>query len=161
MSNRPWMPFYVGDYRADTLHLSAAQHGAYLLLIMHYWQQGGLPDDDDQLARIACMTLGEWKKHRPVIRGFFGEGWKHARVEREIVEASERYERRAKAGKKGNLARWGGRNAIAMGSQPQPQPHLLRRSLSQGDKIGTHGAAGARLAVVAGGAADDGGEAGR
>ena len=80
MSSPPWMPLYIGDYRADTTHLNAAQHGAYLMLIMHYWQQGGLPDDDEQLARIACMSNGEWRKNRAVIRAFFGEGWRHKRI---------------------------------------------------------------------------------
>jgi uncharacterized protein YdaU (DUF1376 family) len=80
MSSPPWMPLYIGDYRAETAHLSAAQHGAYLLLIMHYWQQGTLPDDDEQLARIVCMSIVEWRKNRAVIRAFFGEGWRHKRI---------------------------------------------------------------------------------
>jgi uncharacterized protein YdaU (DUF1376 family) len=74
------MPLYIGDYRADTTHLNAAQHGAYLLLIMHFWQQAGLPDDHEQLARIACMSNTEWRKYRPVIRAFFGEGGRHNRI---------------------------------------------------------------------------------
>lgn len=41
-ARRPWMAFYVADYLADTLHLSATEHGAYLLLISHYWVHGGL-----------------------------------------------------------------------------------------------------------------------
>ena len=80
MSSPPWMPLYIGDYRADTTHLNAALHGAYLLLVMHYWQQGGLPDDDEQLAGIACMSIGQWRENRPVIRPFFGEGWRHKRI---------------------------------------------------------------------------------
>jgi uncharacterized protein YdaU (DUF1376 family) len=158
MSATPWMPLYIGDYRADTTHLSAAQHGAYLLLIMHYWQQGGLPDDDEQLARIACMTIQEWRKHRPVIRAFFGEGWRHKRIDHEIAAAKDRYDRRAKAGKKGNSARWSHRNAIALGSQPQPQSQ--HRNPSQGEvEPASQGMAlppgGPRLVVVGGQALED------
>ena len=65
---RPLDAFPVSDYLAATPHLSTIQHGAYLFLIMHYWQQGGLPDDDEQLARIACMSIAEWRKHRPYPR---------------------------------------------------------------------------------------------
>ena len=34
------MSLHVGDYLKDTTHLDATLHGAYLLLIMHYWAKG-------------------------------------------------------------------------------------------------------------------------
>lgn len=99
--NLPRMPLHIGDYRRDTAHLNAAEHGAYLLLIMHYWSTGGLPDDDDRLSRIACMTAGEWEKARPTLAAFFKEGWRHGRIDDELVEAQQKYERRVAAGKQG------------------------------------------------------------
>jgi uncharacterized protein YdaU (DUF1376 family) len=42
--SRAWMPLYVGDYPRDTRDLDALQHGACLLLIMHYWQHEGRQD---------------------------------------------------------------------------------------------------------------------
>lgn len=83
------MPLYVADYRADTAHLNAAQHGAYLLLIMHYWSTGGLPADDAPLARIACMTTAEWRKTRPIVAAFFADGWHHKRIDAELARAAE------------------------------------------------------------------------
>ena len=54
-----WMPFYVADYLRDTRHLSATEHGAYMLLIMQAWTQGGLlPLDPVRLARIAGLITG-------------------------------------------------------------------------------------------------------
>ena len=120
MSARPWMPLYVSDYRGDTAHLSTLQHGAYILLIMQYWQHGNLPDDDDQLARIVGLSINEWRRNRSVLRSFFRDGWRHDRIEREIVKSVEKYEKRSNAGKLGNQMRWKGRNAIPLGSQPQP-----------------------------------------
>ena len=96
--SRPWMPLYVADYLADTLHLRPAQHGVYLLLIMHYWQKGGLPDDDAQLSAIARMTADEWKRERDIIAALFQPGWKHKRIDRELAESDEKYRRRVAAG---------------------------------------------------------------
>ena len=54
------MPLWVGDYLADTQHLTCSEHGAYLLLIMAHWSSGPLPDDDEQLARIARVPMEVW-----------------------------------------------------------------------------------------------------
>lgn len=105
MSARPWMPFYVGDYIADTGHLNTTQHGAYLLLILHYWRKGGLPDDDRQLANIAKLPLRIWQDIRPVIQDFFFDGWKHKRVEFELTEASRQQEIARRAGRASAKAR--------------------------------------------------------
>lgn len=100
---RPYMPFYVGDYLADTSHLSTVQHGAYCLLLFHYWKRGTLPDDDAQLANIVHMPLAEWRDHRAVIQSFFYDGWKHKRVEIELRRDLEIKAKRAVAGQKGGI----------------------------------------------------------
>lgn len=87
--SRAWMPLYVADYLADTGHLSAAEHGAYLLLIMHYWQNGGLPNEDRRLARIARMSSDEWADARDTLFDLFEDGWKHHRIEAELKAARE------------------------------------------------------------------------
>jgi uncharacterized protein YdaU (DUF1376 family) len=57
MTARPWMPFYVADYLADTQHLNNAEHGAYLLLMFYQWQHGAIPDDPELMARIARVQM--------------------------------------------------------------------------------------------------------
>lgn len=84
---RPWMPLYIADYLKKTTHLGAIESGAYLHLIMDYWQNDGLPDDDRQLARIARMTDREWRAARTTLQAFFHDGWKHERIDDEIKEA--------------------------------------------------------------------------
>lgn len=115
MVSRPWMPLYVADYLADTSHLRAAEHGAYLLLIMHYWQNGGLPAEEKKLARIARMSDREWKAARDTLAEFFTGDWRHERIDRELSEATEKYERRAKAGRDGGNAR---AQRLASGKHP-------------------------------------------
>ncbi len=138
---KAWMPLYVADYLAATTHLDAAESGAYLHLIMHYWQHGGLPVQDRRLAHIARMTSAQWERARPTILEFFHDGWRHERVERELREASVKYERRVEAGRKGGNAKNANRRsngsaasnaseeckrsaskALAAPCQPQPQP---------------------------------------
>jgi len=88
MAALPYMQLYVAEYLADTSHLNAAQHGAYLLLLMNYWQRGkALPDLNDRLATVARMSNEEWVANRAVLAEFFhveNALWKHGRVERDL-----------------------------------------------------------------------------
>jgi uncharacterized protein YdaU (DUF1376 family) len=101
--NRPWMPLYVGDYLGDTGHLTTAQHGAYLLLMMHYWRKGELPDDDRQLSKIAKLPLKTWCDYRATLQDFFYDGWKHKRIDTELAKMMRVSEKRAIAGQKGGI----------------------------------------------------------
>lgn len=95
--SRPWMPLYVADYLADTGHLTAAEHGAYLLLIMHYWTRKGLPKDERQLARIARLSPEEWSASRDTLAALFGEGWTHKRIDGELARCDEISDKRRAA----------------------------------------------------------------
>ena len=105
-----WMPMYWGDYLRDTGHLNAQEHGAYLMLIAHYWSNGRpLPDDDATLAKIARVTLTVWKKIRPTIANFFEVEmgmWMHKRIERELIEAGDRKDEAVKKARAAAAARW-------------------------------------------------------
>jgi uncharacterized protein YdaU (DUF1376 family) len=120
---RPWMPLYVGDYLGDTGHLTTAQHGAYLLLMMHYWRKGELPDDDRQLSKITKLPLKTWCDYRPILQDFFHSGWKHKRIDAELERMVRVSEKRAIAGQKGGigsaLARMKLENATHGRSLPQ------------------------------------------
>jgi uncharacterized protein YdaU (DUF1376 family) len=95
VSNNLYMPFHPTDYLTDTAYLRTAQeHGAYLLLLINYWQSGNpLPDDDRKLAAIAKVTDAEWAAISPAIREFFqardGRLY-HKRVEAELKKAREK-----------------------------------------------------------------------
>lgn len=139
-----WMPLYIGDYLRDTQHLSTAEHGAYLLLIMNAWGRGGfLPSDPERLRRIVGMDAKDWRTAWPVLREFFEDGpdgLHHKRVDSELAKASEVSGKRKAAAD----ARWSKRdttsnaNAYANASglhvpgtsqsQSQPQP--------QSDRVG-------------------------
>lgn len=97
-----WMPLYIGDYLADTMHLQTAEHGAYLLLLFACWRGcGPLPDDDRKLAAIAKLTPRQWRDMRPTILAFFERtesGWVHKRVQRELLKARSFVEQRRAAG---------------------------------------------------------------
>lgn len=123
-----WMPLDVADYRADTMHLDAFEHGVYLLLIMHYWQTGGLPDDDEKLARICCCTRAEFRRVRPVIEAFFREGWKHKRIERELERARRVNMSNQDKAREAAHARWSRRDAS---SAPGIAQAMLQHAPSQ------------------------------
>ena len=105
-----WMPFYIGDYLADTMRLTTIQHGAYMLLMMEYWRQGPLPDDDSELAAIAKMERKQWDKDaRSAVRRFFvlqDDGLLHQkRLDAERAKTATNIEQKSAAGKASAEAR--------------------------------------------------------
>lgn len=138
----PWMPLYIADYLRDTAHLRAAESGAYLHLIMAYWANGKLPNNDRQLATIAKMTDQEWAEHKDTLAAFFGPDWaSHKRIDQELAEALEKIEKKSAAGRTGGIASGAARSkseatvqrsfncrstvveAKAKQTATQPQPH--------------------------------------
>jgi uncharacterized protein YdaU (DUF1376 family) len=68
-----WYPFYVGDYARKTAHLSMLEHGAYRLLLDHYYATGEpLPSDNAKLFRICrARTPSERKSVLSTVAEFF------------------------------------------------------------------------------------------
>ena len=135
MAGRPdtWMPMYWRDYLADTRNLTTEQHGAYMLLIAFYWTTGQpLPDDDEQLAIVAGVSLSRWRAAlRPRVMSFFRfgvDGWRHKRIDAELLRASNICNARQANGRVGGLQKASKRlaNGLASGKQnptpSQPQP---------------------------------------
>jgi len=126
--NRPWMPLYIADYLADTSHLGALQSGAYLHLIMHYWQHSGLPTDDASLARIARMTPSEWKRNRGIIAAFFNEQWCHKRIAAELQHAAEVSDKRRASAQARHSKPYANAPAIAPAKPEQLDTHARTSS---------------------------------
>jgi uncharacterized protein YdaU (DUF1376 family) len=100
---RAWMPLYVGDYLRDTRDLNTLQHGAYLLLIMHYWQHDALPSDDARLAAITGLSVAQWRRIREPVQAKFSDGWRHKRIEAEIAKTDRALMQRRAAGRNGGV----------------------------------------------------------
>jgi uncharacterized protein YdaU (DUF1376 family) len=147
-----WMPVYIGDYLADTMHLSTEQHGAYLLLLFHLWRRGILQDDDVVLAQITGLPIRAWSICRAVLAEFFDirDGlWHHGRVERERSRTAAKQQSNASRAKLASSSRWNKtplpavnsaesncvdapsnassiRNAMPADAKSQSQPQLLK-----------------------------------
>jgi uncharacterized protein YdaU (DUF1376 family) len=126
-----WYAHYPGDYLRDTAHLSLIEHGAYRLLLDHYYSTGSpLPASKDALYRICgAFTDAERAAVDSILAQFFkvrADGYRNARADREILKRSEQKKRLSEAGRRGGKSR-GVLNFQARLkpglSKPQPQPH--------------------------------------
>ncbi|MBL7362044.1 YdaU family protein [Escherichia coli] len=107
MAALPYMQMYIADYLADTMHLSAEEHGAYLLLMFNYWQTGK-PIPKNRLAKIARLTNERWADVEPSLQEFFcdnGEEWVHLRIEEDLASVREKLTKKSAAGKASVQAR--------------------------------------------------------
>lgn len=98
------MPIYIGDYLADTMHLTPEEHGGYLLSMMHYWKNGGaFPRSQLKgVIRITCQDalnniLAFYTEEKGVLH--------HKRIDKELIKAKKITGARSEAGKKSGEAR--------------------------------------------------------
>jgi uncharacterized protein YdaU (DUF1376 family) len=110
-----WYPRYYGDYMRDTAHLSLVEHGAYTVLLDHYYATGeGLPDDEKSLYRICrAFTDEERQAVTTVVGSFFyvgTDGRRHnKRADQELGKQGAISQKRAMAGVKGADGKWNGK----------------------------------------------------
>lgn len=140
-----WMPLYIGDYLGDTPHLDGPKSGAYLHLLMHYWRNGPLPDDDGLLAAIAKTQPKSWKAMRQVIRAFFSVGTDgrlhQKRMDAERAKCFDISDKRREAGHGGAGKKWN--KPISDNAEPSNgewvNPATARsRRLAEARRKGTH-----------------------
>jgi uncharacterized protein YdaU (DUF1376 family) len=95
----PAFQFYVQDFLTGTMHMSAEEVGAYILLLCHQWDKGALPANDKELLRIARIRM----KVLEVVKGKFAVGedglLRNVRLEKEREKQLQWKEKAAKAGK--------------------------------------------------------------
>lgn len=136
-----FMPIFIGDYLKDTRRLSTEEHGAYLLLMFDYWQNGNLPNDDRLLSRIAGMDSDAWSIASSNVKSFFkqeGDLLVHSRIDRELEKAKGKKVSAVERAKKAAKARWGNGNAPStdealLGLCPSPSPSPLPLKLESSE----------------------------
>jgi len=111
------MPLLVDRYLGDTERLSLEQHGAYMLLLMAMWKNNGsIPDDDEENARMLRVGVRKWRSIKERLLPFlivYGSGESRQITQKRLQEqwnkvADYRSRQRAKAalGGEGNKKRY-------------------------------------------------------
>lgn len=109
MSSTPYFKLYFSDLAGDTLHLSDAEMGSYVLLLGAMWNKGGaLPLAPEKLARIARVSPAKWPVRWAALVDFFiveGESVTHKRLTAERKKTSGISELRSEVGAAGAEAK--------------------------------------------------------
>ena len=99
--NRPWMPLYIAEFIAETMHLGATETGIYMRLMMHCWQHGTIPLDSKKLALIGHCDSRLWRQYEKTVMAFFdvvdASTAQHKRVSTELRRSEEIYNKRKDA----------------------------------------------------------------
>lgn len=103
-----WMPLRLTIWRKGTAFFSPAERGAYMELILAYWELGPLPTDDDVLQQLARVPDAKtWRAVRGKVLAKFNEidgTLTHVRIDEERTVALQNYKRKSDAGKVGGQA---------------------------------------------------------
>ena len=130
--------FHIGDYRKDTVHLSRLEHSIYRDLIdWYYLDEAPIPLETQSVSRrLRLVSQEERDALVAVLNDFFepsNDGWRHARIDQEIIDYHAVCERNRLNGKKG------GRPKNPVGSQSQPSRNPNHKPLTNNQEPITKG----------------------
>lgn len=127
MADFPAMPLWTDAYLADTMHLSDAEHGRYLKLLMHMWRAPGcrFPADRAWLERKTRRTPEQFDSEiQPLLDEFFqcdGNWWtqkKLLKVWQQVQATRQKQADRAKS-------RWEKENRASRGNATKTKTKTL------------------------------------
>jgi uncharacterized protein YdaU (DUF1376 family) len=103
----PAFQFYADDFLAGTSEMSAEEVGGYIRLLCHQWTKGGIPNDEERVARIAGMIGSPSVGYvMAKFRLCDGHTLKNERLEKVREEQQAFKTRQAAAGTSGAAKRW-------------------------------------------------------
>jgi uncharacterized protein YdaU (DUF1376 family) len=136
--SRAWMPLYIGDFLADTMHLGATERGIYISLIIHCWQHGSIPRDKRKLARIAACDSRLWWQYRRTVLQFFdvvdASTMQHRRVNTELHRYAELSNKRKAAAKHMHAGKTASAEHLHTPS-PSPSPSHTTEEPKEGSSV--------------------------
>lgn len=104
MAGLPWYAHHIEKYLKKTAHLSMLQHGAYRLMLDHYYNTAEpLPAKLEQVQRV-CRAFDEHEKAAvsAILNEFFylaEDGWHNEPADEELAKMAELSEKRRNAAK--------------------------------------------------------------
>lgn len=119
---------YIGDYQRDTAHLSIAEHGAYVLMLQHYYAtEKPLPKGKALHRMLRAQDKRERDAIDTIAREFWTEteeGLVNERADEEITKANTQAETNARIARereaKRKVARQGNEQSTKRATNDQP-----------------------------------------
>jgi len=124
LSISAWMKLFPDRFGGGTRHMSLAEVGAYIRLLCHAWDAGGIPDNPARLARICGCSLEELEEVWPLVSEKWEPGPAGQLVNKPQEECRRQQEtahkKASEAGRRGARTRWGGHSRAISSANGNP-----------------------------------------
>lgn len=122
-----YIKWYIGDYMKKTGTLSIAEHGAYCLMLQHYYAtEAPLPVGRDLYHLLRALSKQEREAVDLVASRYWLQtesGLVHERADEEIQKAASAREKHAECGKKGGRPRNQTETNLVSETKPNTKPN--------------------------------------